>query len=220
MNTPPSMRWQRMRSPLTALRLRLENPARDDEPRRDEELEGALDELERLGALVDGLLTLARADRAASAPVQLDVAAAIDERVGAWSALAKGQRVQLAARVDGRPHACVTAGRIDQMLDNLPWTRFAIAGRWVTPSVSRLPRHARGTSAGGRRRAQDSGEVSRAPAPEIESDELRPNMRPSRPSLGGPATATPLGDRGRLPSRRGFGSRRRAAPLQRDGRRT
>ena len=36
------------------------------------------------------------------------------------------------------------------------------------------------------------GEVSRAP--EIESDELRPNERPSRLSLGGPATATPLGN--------------------------
>ena len=57
-----------LRTPLTALRLRLENLAQDAEPQQSEELEGALDELERLGALVDGLLTLARADRAASAP--------------------------------------------------------------------------------------------------------------------------------------------------------
>ena len=108
-----------LRTPLTALRLRLENLAQDAEPQQSEELEGALDELERLGALVDGLLTLARADRAASAPVELDVAAAIDERVEAWSALAEEQQVQLQARAHGRPHALVTPGRIEQVLDNL-----------------------------------------------------------------------------------------------------
>jgi signal transduction histidine kinase len=108
-----------LRTPLTALRLRLENLARDEERGRSDELEGALDELERLAALVDGLLTLARADRAASAPVEIDVAAAIDERVEAWSALADEQQVQLVSRIDGRPHARVTAGRIEQVLDNL-----------------------------------------------------------------------------------------------------
>jgi signal transduction histidine kinase len=108
-----------LRTPLTALRLRLENLAQDAGPQQSEELEGALDELERLGALVDGLLTLARADRAASAPVELDIAAAIDERVEAWSALAEEQHVQLQARAHGRPHALVTPGRIEQVLDNL-----------------------------------------------------------------------------------------------------
>ncbi len=108
-----------LRTPLTALRLRLENLAQEDALQRDDELEGALDELERLGALVDGLLTLARADRAASVPVELDVEAAIDERVEAWAALAEEQRVQLRARVDGRPRARVTEGRIEQVLDNL-----------------------------------------------------------------------------------------------------
>jgi signal transduction histidine kinase len=108
-----------LRTPLTALRLRLENLAGDGAPQSGDGLEGALDELERLSALVDGLLTLARVDRAASLPVALDVARAIDERVEAWSALAAEQGVQLVARVDGHPHARVTAGRIEQVLDNL-----------------------------------------------------------------------------------------------------
>jgi signal transduction histidine kinase len=108
-----------LRTPLTALRLRLENLAPDGEALGDEELEGALDELERLSALVDGLLVLARADRAASTPAELDVASALHERVDAWSALAEEQRVQLRAHADGRPHALVTPGRIEQVLDNL-----------------------------------------------------------------------------------------------------
>ena len=51
-----------LRTPLTALRLRLENIEADltEAGRRD--LEGALDEVERLARLVDGLLVLARVD--------------------------------------------------------------------------------------------------------------------------------------------------------------
>ena len=108
-----------LRTPLTALRLRLENLARDGETGTSAELEGALDEVERLSALVDGLLTLARADRAGSAPVDLDVASVVEERVQAWAALAAEQNVQLDAHVDGRPRARATSGRVEQVLDNL-----------------------------------------------------------------------------------------------------
>jgi len=108
-----------LRTPLTALRLRLENLARDGDGRREGEFEGALEELERLSALVDGLLTLARADRAASTPAELDVASGLGERVEAWSALAEGQQVRLVARVEGRLHALATPGRLEQVLDNL-----------------------------------------------------------------------------------------------------
>ena len=107
-----------LRTPLTALRLRLENLAREDVTRSDE-LEPAIVEVERLSSLVDGLLTLARADRATSEPIALDAGAAIAERVEAWSALASEQAVQLSAQVEGRPFAAVTAGRIEQVLDNL-----------------------------------------------------------------------------------------------------
>jgi signal transduction histidine kinase len=106
-----------LRTPLTALRLRLENLAHD--AASDRELEAALDELERLGALVDGLLTLARADTAASVPQEVDLAAAIDDRVQAWAALAAEQSVELAADVRDRPRARATAGRVEQVLDNL-----------------------------------------------------------------------------------------------------
>jgi signal transduction histidine kinase len=108
-----------LRTPLTALRLRLENLARDGDGRREGEFEGALEELERLSALVDGLLTLARADRAASTPAELDVASGLGERVEAWSALAEEQQVRLVARVAGRLHALATPGRLEQVLDNL-----------------------------------------------------------------------------------------------------
>ena len=107
-----------LRTPLTALRLRLENLAHEDGT-RNAELEPAVVEVERLSALVDGLLSLARADRATSDPVALDVGAAIAERVEAWTALAAEHGVQISAYVDGQPFASVTPGRIEQVLDNL-----------------------------------------------------------------------------------------------------
>ena len=136
-----------LRTPLTALRLRLENLAREDVTRSDE-LEPAIVEVERLSSLVDGLLTLARADRATSEPIALDVGAAIAERVEAWSALASEQTVQLSAQVEGRPFAAVTAGRIEQVLDNLLANALEVSpagssvdvaaarsGRWVEIAV-------------------------------------------------------------------------------------
>src|SRR4029078_4211368 len=98
------------RTPLTALRLRLENLAREESTRSDD-LEPAIVEVERLSSLVDGLLTLARADRATSEPVVLDVGAAIAERVEAWSALASEQAGRLSAPVGGRAFASLTARR-------------------------------------------------------------------------------------------------------------
>ena len=71
-----------LRTPLTALRLRLESlpPSRD----RD----AALHEADRLRDLVDGLLTLARADAGAEGSARVDAAALMRERVDVWLPLA------------------------------------------------------------------------------------------------------------------------------------
>jgi len=108
-----------LRTPLAALRLRLENlepeftaPVKDD-------LQGALREVERLSALVDGLLTLARADRAHSAPSSIPLGPLVEERVGAWSALAAESDVQFHLELEPGVLALATPGRVEQVLDNL-----------------------------------------------------------------------------------------------------
>jgi signal transduction histidine kinase len=116
-----------LRTPLTALRLRLENLAREDVTRSDE-LEPAIDEVERLSSLVDGLLTLARADRATSEPIALDIGTAVAERVEAWSALASEHGVHLSAKVEGRPFVSATPGRVEQVLDNLLANALEVSG--------------------------------------------------------------------------------------------
>jgi signal transduction histidine kinase len=108
-----------LRTPLTALRLRLENLERDVGPEGRADLEGALREVDRLGALVDGLLALARsgASSAPAEPVELGLLAR--ERIEAWSALAAERGVRLAADLDGPVVARAAAERVRQVVDNL-----------------------------------------------------------------------------------------------------
>lgn len=108
-----------LRTPLAALRLRLENlePELADGGR--EELEGALGEVGRLSELVDGLLALARADSASSSPEEIDVEALIAERLDIWSQLAADRGVELRGSTEPRLTLLATAGRFEQVLDNL-----------------------------------------------------------------------------------------------------
>jgi len=108
-----------LRTPLAALRLRLENLEPDVPDPGKEDLRGALREVERLSALVDGLLTLARADRAQSAPESISLGPLVQERVGAWSALAAESDVRVRVNVESEVTALVTPGRVEQVLDNL-----------------------------------------------------------------------------------------------------
>ena len=108
-----------LRTPLAALRLRLENLDRDVAPSGKDELDGALAEVERLSTLVDGLLTLARADRALRAPERIAVTRVVDERVAAWTALAEERGVALRRDVAPDAVALATPGRLEQVLDNL-----------------------------------------------------------------------------------------------------
>ncbi|HEU5215748.1 MAG TPA: ATP-binding protein [Gaiellaceae bacterium] len=102
-----------LRTPLTALRLRLESlpPSRD----RD----AALRETDRLRDLVDGLLSLARADAGNEPASCVDAAALLRERVEAWSPLADEHGVALVAKLDGPLPVRAAPGRLAQILDNL-----------------------------------------------------------------------------------------------------
>ena len=126
-----------LRSPLAALRLRLENLERDVAPAGRAGLEGAASEVERLSLLVDGLLALARADRAPSAAVRIDLAPLVHERLLAWAAYAEEHEVELRERLE--PVAALgTAGRLEQVLDNLLANALEVAppGSAVTVSAT------------------------------------------------------------------------------------
>ena len=116
-----------LRTPLAAMRLRLENLEADVHGAAAEDLEGALAEVSRLSRLVDGLLVLARAERSASAPVPVFVDEVIDGRCEAWDAFAAEKHVLIEAAVEGVPVALVTPGRLEQVVDNLLNTALEVA---------------------------------------------------------------------------------------------
>lgn len=127
-----------LRTPLAALRLRLENLERDVESSGRSELEGALAEVERLSGLVDALLVLARADRATSSPEPVDVDRLVAERLSSWAALAEDASVRLDARLEGSLSVLATPGRLEQVLDNLLANALDASPRGGTITVAGL----------------------------------------------------------------------------------
>jgi signal transduction histidine kinase len=135
-----------LRTPLAALRLRLDLLAADtahSDPDTGHELAGALDELARLSRLVDGLLAVARAENVVPVPITVDAAEVARERVVAWHPVADDRSIVLVtsagggggpgggpggARGAGRSSsssgagpalAWIGEGHLEQILDNL-----------------------------------------------------------------------------------------------------
>jgi signal transduction histidine kinase len=125
-----------LRTPLAALRLRLDLLAADTDPETGHELAGALDELARLSRLVDGLLAVARAEGVVPVPAAVDVTEVVGERVVAWHPVADDRSIVLVvvsagsggglssalgvSRSSSAPVlAWIGEGHLEQILDNL-----------------------------------------------------------------------------------------------------
>ena len=110
-----------LRTPLTALRLRLDLLGADaDDEHTAAELAGAQEEIARLSRLVDGLLAIARAESAVPRriPVRADLVA--HERVAAWAPVAAEKGVELEVRAPAGPVTIALGdGDLEQILDNL-----------------------------------------------------------------------------------------------------
>ncbi|MDW4907992.1 HAMP domain-containing sensor histidine kinase [Streptomyces sp. ADMS] len=113
-----------LRTPLTALRLALDNIAdgTDDEFVR-EDVEQATAEVVRMSRLVNGLLVLARAEAKVTAAEPLSLRDIVDERLSVWRPAADERGVTIALRgsggADGRLLVLASPGHLDQVLDNV-----------------------------------------------------------------------------------------------------
>ena len=129
-----------LRTPLTALRLRLENLQSDlaesgsppHDEHTDEALERAIGETERLTELVSNLLQLARADDNPATDVA-DLDALVRDRVDTWTAIAEERGVELRHHSTRSPTMvqCVP-GAIEQILDNLFDNALAVSSPETT----------------------------------------------------------------------------------------
>jgi signal transduction histidine kinase len=109
-----------LRTPLTALRLRLENLAAGAGSPDAAELEAAEAETQRLARLVDGLLALSRSQDQQGSREPVDVTAVAEARRDAWAPLAEERGISLVVEGPaGRAGALAVPGHLEQILDNL-----------------------------------------------------------------------------------------------------
>jgi signal transduction histidine kinase len=111
-----------LRSPLTSLRLELEE-LEELELDADRELATAIGraigETIRLSRLVNDLLALARADAQAPEPITLDAATILADRLDVWQPLAAEHGIDLVLDVEGPLMVQVAEGHLEQIVDNL-----------------------------------------------------------------------------------------------------
>jgi len=148
-----------LRTPLAALRLRIDLLAVDASPSAQAELAGAQEEIARLSRLVDGLLATARAESVTEQRVIINVLPTVTERVAAWQPVADGAGVKLV--VDPAESAdpdvmgmtvALGAGHLEQVLDNLLANAIEALGEGGHVTVK-----VRGTEAGAELVVADNG---------------------------------------------------------------
>jgi signal transduction histidine kinase len=124
-----------LRTPLTALRLRLEMLEFELDGTNSDDLDAALSEVQRLSRLVDGLLSLARAERSSlSQPEPIALTGPLADRRAVWDQVAAERGVEISASpttLVGR----ITTDTLDQVLDNLLANALEVSPPGTTVSL-------------------------------------------------------------------------------------
>jgi signal transduction histidine kinase len=108
-----------LRTPLTALRLRLDQlTAQVDDERAVARADEAIAETERLHRMIEGLLVLSRTEGRTDT-IRVDLGATVAERIAEWSPLADERSVRLLADVPAGVTVLAVDGAVEQIVDNL-----------------------------------------------------------------------------------------------------
>ncbi|MFF0282482.1 MULTISPECIES: sensor histidine kinase [Rhodococcus] len=131
-----------LRTPLTALRLRLDSAAdlvESDPDAARSTLASAQDEALRLQHIIDALLVLSRADDAGTAPQQIDLAEIARTRVEQWAPLADESDVRLTVTAPTAAPTFAVPGAAEQIIDNLLDNALAVSDPGSTIEVTVAP---------------------------------------------------------------------------------
>ncbi|MFF5138652.1 sensor histidine kinase [Streptomyces sp. NPDC013157] len=130
-----------LKTPLTALRLRLENFEPHLAPCAQESLDKAVGELERLSRMVQGLLALARLENTEIRAEAADLDAVVSDRAAIWTAFADEQQVDIIVSGGTSVPVLAVPGALEQIIDNLLSNalRVSAPGTAVTLAVVTTP---------------------------------------------------------------------------------
>lgn len=124
-----------LRTPLTALRLRLETlePRLDDVARP--KLDAAIAETDRLARLVQSLLVLARGDAAVLGCIPVDLDEVVAGRIESWEPLALERGVSVSSVGTAGVRVMAAPDAVEQIIDNLLSNALDVAPAGSTVSI-------------------------------------------------------------------------------------
>ena len=130
-----------LRTPLTALRLRLEQAEESvggDNPAAATAIEASRAEADRLQDMVEQLLALARLEGAAARTVEVDAVRVVRDRLELWGPLAEERGVTVSFRSEGSARCAVVEGGLEQIIDNYMDNAISVspAGSAIDVSVT------------------------------------------------------------------------------------
>ena len=128
-----------LRTPLTALRLRLETLMPVVPDPAVPKLEAAIAETTRLARLVQSLLVLARTDASTPGRTTMDLAAVVVERAESWRPVAADHDVLLVPSCPAGVVVWAVDGALEQILDNLISNALDVAPAHSTVEVRVIP---------------------------------------------------------------------------------
>lgn len=108
-----------LKTPLTSLRLRLENFEPHLATCAQASLNEAIDEVGRLSRMVQGLLALARLENSTITQETVDLDAVVADRAAIWTAFADDQCVDITVAGTRVGRVWAVAGALEQIIDNL-----------------------------------------------------------------------------------------------------
>lgn len=131
-----------LRTPLTALRLRLEqaqDSLGEDNPIAAEALEASRAEADRLQEMVEQLLALARIEGRTAATVTVDAVGVVRQRLEMWSPLASERGIDFSVEAPAEVSCAVVDGALEQIVDNFIDNALGVApdNSVIAISVSR-----------------------------------------------------------------------------------
>lgn len=127
-----------LRTPLTALRLRLETAQAAVDASDGvvvEALEASRRETERMQTMVEQLLALSRLEAGTIAAVEVDASAVARDRVAMWGPLAEEHGVRVVADAGGQIPCRAIDGAVEQIIDNFIDNALSVAPRGSTIEV-------------------------------------------------------------------------------------